>query len=210
MDLALAEREGRARANFIQHHELHGGDPRRVRATYRVPALKLTVASWLRDLMRDTYGDPDVVLIPKGINFAQFHAPPRQRSNPPTVGVMTSPTAWKRTDLAFEAIRLAQKSFPQPRVLSFGSEAPPSGIARPANLEPAAPGAAGNRLAVLALRRLAGAIGLRRLRAARSGSGSVPLPRDLDSLRRSRGLRSRWPLGDISFPVATRRAWPSA
>ncbi len=124
-----------AHAYFIQHHELHGGDPWRVRATYRMPALKLTVAGWLRDLMRDAYGDPDAVLIPNGIDFAQFNAPPRTLSDPPTVGVMTSRTAWKRTDLAFEAIRLAQRSIPQLRALAFGGDTPARGSVLPANLE---------------------------------------------------------------------------
>jgi glycosyltransferase involved in cell wall biosynthesis len=111
-------------AYLIQHHELHGGDPRRVRATYRMPALKLTVASWLRDLMRDTYDDPHAVLVPNGLDFVQFDAPPRERSASPTVGVMTSPTPWKRTDLAFEAIRLAQARVPGLRAIAFGTDRP--------------------------------------------------------------------------------------
>jgi glycosyltransferase involved in cell wall biosynthesis len=120
--IARWPREKGAHAYLVQHHELYGGDPRRVRATYRAPALKLTVAKWLRDLMRDTYGDSGAVLIPNGIDFDQFDAPPRERSDPPTVGVMTSISDWKRTDLALEAIRLAQARLPQLRVLAFGAE----------------------------------------------------------------------------------------
>ncbi len=124
-----------ARAYLIQHHELHGGDPRRVRATYRMPALKLTVASWLRDLMRDLYGDPGAMLVPNGIDFEQFDAPPRGRSDPPTVGVMTAQVGWKRTDLAFDAIRLAQSRLPELRVLAFGAEPLRRDVAWPEHLE---------------------------------------------------------------------------
>ena len=128
-------RQKGAHAYLVQHHELHGGDPRRVKATYRMPALKLTVATWLRDLMRDTYGDPHPVLIANGIDFDQFDAPPRERSDPPTVGVMTASTQWKRTDLAFEAIRIAQRSLPGLRVLAFGAEPLRREVMCPENLE---------------------------------------------------------------------------
>lgn len=133
--IARWPKEKGARAYLVQHHELHGGDPRRVRATYRMPALKLTVATWLRDLMRDAYGDPDAVLVPNGIDFDQFDAPPRERSTPPTVGVMTSLTDWKRTDLAFEAIRIAQARLPSLRVLAFGAEQPRRELCWPDHFE---------------------------------------------------------------------------
>ncbi len=133
--IARWPKEKGAHAYLIQHHELHGGDPGRVRATYRMPALKLTVATWLRDLMRDVYGDPDAVLVPNGIDFAQFDAPERERSDPPTVGVMTAQVEWKRTDLAFEAIRLAQARIPELRVLAFGAEPLRRDVRWPENLE---------------------------------------------------------------------------
>src|SRR5262245_60424021 len=119
-------------AYYIQHHELFGGDPERVRATYRVPALQIVIARWLEELMRREYGARDVVLVRNGLDFAQFDAPPRARSWPPTVGLMYSNARWKRTDLAFAAIEIVRKTLPDLRVISFGSMPPAGTLAAPA------------------------------------------------------------------------------
>lgn len=110
-----------AKAYFIRHYELHGGDPERVKATYRMPALKLVIARWLQRLMADEYGDYDAVLVPNGVDWSQFGSEPRGRQDRPTVGLLFSGAAWKGVDTAFEAIRLVQQSCPELRVISFGA-----------------------------------------------------------------------------------------
>lgn len=110
-----------AKAYFIRHYELHGGDPERVKATYRMPALKLVIARWLQRLMADEYGDYDAVLVPNGVDWSQFGSEPRARQDRPTVGLLFSRVAWKGVDTAFEAIRLVQRSCPELRVISFGA-----------------------------------------------------------------------------------------
>jgi glycosyltransferase involved in cell wall biosynthesis len=109
-------------AYYVQHHELHGGDAERVQTTYRQPALKIVVASWLQRLLTEEYAEPDSVLVPNGIDLAQFETPRRARQPQPTVGMMMSRKAWKRTDLALEAVRCARAALPELRLVAFGSD----------------------------------------------------------------------------------------
>jgi glycosyltransferase involved in cell wall biosynthesis len=123
------------KAYFIRHHELHGGDPDRVRATYHLPYLKLVIARWLQRLMADDYGDANAVLVPNGVDWSQFHSSPRERQKVPTVGLMYSPKEWKGSDTAFEAIRMVQATMPNLRVVAFGTDEPATSSKTPANLE---------------------------------------------------------------------------
>lgn len=110
------------KAYFIRHHELHGGDPERVRATYRRPCLKLVIAKWLQRLMAEEYGDPNAVLVPNGVDWSQFGSPPREKPPVPTVGMLYGPQDWKGADTAFAALRIVQRTIPELRVVSFARE----------------------------------------------------------------------------------------
>lgn len=123
------------KAYFIRHYEVHGGDPERVKATYRMPGLKLVIARWLARLMEEEFGDPNSVLVPNGVDWKQFDSTPRERGEPPTVGVLYSHTAWKGSETAFAALRLVQKQLPELRVLSFGADPLGDWWPAPANLE---------------------------------------------------------------------------
>ena len=110
-----------AKAYFIRHHELHGGDSHLVMETYRLPFKKLVIASWLKDLMAERYGDDDVALIPNGVDWNQFYFIPREKQPVPTVGMLYGVVEWKGAEAAFDAIRRVQKTYPQLRVICFGS-----------------------------------------------------------------------------------------
>jgi len=110
------------KAYFIRHFEIHGGDPERVKATYRQPALKLVIAKWLQTLMSREFGDSGVVLVPNGVDKDQFDAPPRPKQAVPTVGIVYSHQSWKGMTTAFEAFRLAQEKLPSLRVVAFASK----------------------------------------------------------------------------------------
>jgi glycosyltransferase involved in cell wall biosynthesis len=104
-----------AKAYFVQHHELFEGLPHeRVRATYRMPLHKITIAQWLTDLMRIEYGDADCTLAPNSVDHDQFHAPPRALCTAPTVGVLYAETPIKGVPTALEAIRQAQLQMQAP------------------------------------------------------------------------------------------------
>lgn len=108
------------KAYFVRHHELHGGDPDRVKATYFFPSLKLVIAKWLQRLMIETYGCRDVVLVPNGVDWNQFGSPPREKPEVPLVGMLYGPQDWKGAAAAFDALRLLQQRMPQVQVEAFG------------------------------------------------------------------------------------------
>jgi glycosyltransferase involved in cell wall biosynthesis len=110
-----------AKAYFIRHHEIHGGDPSKVIETYRYPFQKLVIANWLKTLMADQYGDPGAVLIPNGVDWKQFNFQPREKRSTPTIGMLFGVVDWKGAKVAFNAIRLVQQRLPQLRVICFGA-----------------------------------------------------------------------------------------
>jgi len=112
-----------AKAYFVQHHEVFDYVPtERAAATYRMPLHKIVVAQWLKDVMRDTYGDDTSTLVPNGVDLSQFWAPPRGRSEQPTVGVMYAAPPWKGTDLSLRAFSMAATRVPGLRLVAFGAE----------------------------------------------------------------------------------------
>lgn len=122
------------KAYFIRHYEVHGGDPERVRATYRLPGVKLVIATWLQRLMADSFDDPDAVLVPNGVDWTQFGSEPRRKGDPPTVGLVCSSKAFKGMEPAMRALSLAREQMPELRILAFGEFpiakhlSPPEGI----------------------------------------------------------------------------------
>lgn len=114
-----------AKAYFIQHHEVFEYLPvERVKATYSLPLYKITIAQWLVDLMRDTYGDSDVSLVPNSVDLDVFQVPPRKKQPVPTVGVMYSNLLWKGCDISLDAVRRATQQIPSLQLLAFGHTPP--------------------------------------------------------------------------------------
>ncbi len=109
------------KAYFIRHHEIHGGDPERVAATYRMPGIKLVISKWLQSIMAEDYDDPKAVLVPNGVDWLQFESQPRGRATRPTVGLLYGREEWKGATTAFEALRLIREKFPHLRAVAFGS-----------------------------------------------------------------------------------------
>lgn len=122
-------------AYFIRHHELHGGDAERVRATYRQEALKLVIARWLQRVMDEEYGDPSAVLVPNGVDRSQFDSEPRGKQAVPTVGVLVGVQDWKGTPAAFRALARVQEARPGTRVVAFGRKALNPGLVLPGDFE---------------------------------------------------------------------------
>jgi glycosyltransferase involved in cell wall biosynthesis len=110
---------------FIQHHEVFPYLPAdRSRTTYALPFRKIVVADWLRDVMRETYGDDNVAVVPNSIDHSQFYALDRCKQNIPTVGALYATAPFKGLDVAQSAIRLLHRNVPNVQVIYFGSERP--------------------------------------------------------------------------------------
>jgi glycosyltransferase involved in cell wall biosynthesis len=117
----LAPAKG-AKAYFVQHHEVHEGQPvERVDATWRLPLRKIAVSQWLVDLARDRAGDPGAILVPNAVDLDLFHAPPRGRQPLFTVGMMYHAARYKGCDICLEAVRQAGARLDGLRLVAFGS-----------------------------------------------------------------------------------------
>jgi len=110
---------------FIQHHEIHEHLPKeRVKATYRYPFFKITIANWLVSIMKSDYLDDNVALVPNSVNHELFYASPRSRQIRPTIGFLFSETKFKGVITALSVIENLKKLIPDLRVIAFGSHAP--------------------------------------------------------------------------------------
>ncbi len=112
------------KAYFIRGYEIHGGDPDEVKATYRLPYLKLVISTWLKQLMSDEFGDPNAVLIYNGIDHNQFNRGDRGKSAVPTVGMLYGSEALKCAKVGFSAFRQLRRVIPDLHIVSFGDKYP--------------------------------------------------------------------------------------
>lgn len=108
---------------FIQGHEVFSHLPSHLSAgSYYLPMKKVTIAGWLVDTMADLYGDHDVALVPNSVDLELFHAAERGRQAVPTVGLIYSPTHFKGVDVATRALAELRKTYPDLRVVAFGTQ----------------------------------------------------------------------------------------
>ena len=129
---ALAPAKGE-KVYFVQHNEtVFDNQPtQRIEATYRLPMRKIAVAQWLSDLMRDQYGDPNVPVVPCGIDHSVFDAPPRGKQKRPVIGMMFARAAFKGSDVALGAYDLAARNIPGLELKIFGEKQPAPPIVIP-------------------------------------------------------------------------------
>ncbi|NOR79938.1 MAG: glycosyltransferase [Methyloprofundus sp.] len=120
--LALSPRKG-AKAYFLQHYEVVfvGSARDEVNETWTYPMRKIVVAPWLKELAELEFGDSSAILVPNGVNTAQFTAPPRQKNTRPTVGFVFSHPGFKGSDIAIDAFELLRREIPNFRLVSFGA-----------------------------------------------------------------------------------------
>lgn len=128
---ALSRRKG-TKVYFVQHHEIFPYLPiERCRATYALPLHKIVVARWLKQVMKTSYGDEAVDLVPNSVDRNQFFAPVRGKQQRPTVGFLYAVPAFKGVDVTLAALRLVARQVPDLRIICFGAEAPAAELPLP-------------------------------------------------------------------------------
>jgi glycosyltransferase involved in cell wall biosynthesis len=122
--LRLSRAKG-AKAFFIQNYELEDGklDPI-LDQTWRMPLHKIVIAKWLLKIAQEKFQDPTVSLVPNSVDLDQFHAPPREKSAVPTVGLLYATSWMKGCRTSFEALKQVVAALPELRLISFGAERP--------------------------------------------------------------------------------------
>lgn len=121
---ALSHSKG-TKIYFVQGHEVFDFLPKvRSESTYRLPLHKITVSKFLVDIMKNQYGDCNVDLVPNSIDEKQFYAPTRDKQVVPTIGFLFARSALKGVDVCLNVINELRYTFPNIRVISFGSTIP--------------------------------------------------------------------------------------
>jgi len=124
------------KAYFLQHHEIHDGQPKeRVAATWRLPLHKITISQWLSDTNQKVYGLGPIPIVHNSVDTDQFYAPERSRNSPPVVGLLYSKTYWKGVKDSFYAIEKAREKYPDMRVLMFGATEDDEELPKPSNAQ---------------------------------------------------------------------------
>jgi len=118
---ALSASKG-AKAFFIQHYEIWGGQTEAVDAAWRLPLKKIAISRWLAELAAEKFGDRDISRVPNSVDTQLFHAPPRGKQLRQTVGMLYNPHWIKGCDISLQAIAEARKNLPDLELIAFGQE----------------------------------------------------------------------------------------
>lgn len=125
-----------AKVLFVQGYEVLEGESRpEIDATWRLPFQKIVVSRWLQALSERRFGDSRAILVPNGVDFSQFDAPPRDMQPRPTLGMLSHTSPFKGTEVAFRAVERIEQRIPDLRVVSFGVVPPDRNLARPRGFE---------------------------------------------------------------------------
>lgn len=121
------------KAYFVQGHEVfhHEGDLGA--GSYYLPLEKITISKWLKDILANTYDQKETFTVPNAIDAHQFGAPARTKADIPTIGLIYSPKHIKGSDIALDAIKRVQKTYPEVRIVAFGSSPPTADVPLPSS-----------------------------------------------------------------------------
>src|SRR5690606_17564064 len=94
----------------------------RTAATWSLPDFsRIVVAGWLQELGQREFG-VETTLINNAVDTDLFTAPPRQRNEEPTFGLMYHPRECTGADISIRAFELARERVPGIRLKAFGPE----------------------------------------------------------------------------------------
>jgi glycosyltransferase involved in cell wall biosynthesis len=112
----LSDAKG-VKVHFMQGYETFAATPEEVDAVCRRPIPKIVISGWLRDIVRDRFGQTPLALIPNSVDTGQFNAPPRGKQATPAVGFSYSTQAIKGCDIILKAYHLAAEKVPGLRLV---------------------------------------------------------------------------------------------
>ena len=109
--------------HFVQHYEAFDNMPKeRVDAVLSLPLRRITISTWLDEILRNRFGQQWVALVRNSVDTQQFYAPVRSRADRPTVGMLYSDVAWKDFPTGFAAFELLRERLPEARLITFGNK----------------------------------------------------------------------------------------
>ena len=114
-----------AKFYLVQHYEsLYHGEAPVVDATYRLPLRKIVISSWLRDIMRERFGEEAEVLVTP-VDRELFHAVPAAVTGAGLrVLMLHHHYPWKGVADGFDAVARAKRRVPGVVLVGFGVRPP--------------------------------------------------------------------------------------
>jgi glycosyltransferase involved in cell wall biosynthesis len=108
--------------HFVQGYEAYTSEmKRRVDIVLSSPTAKVTISTWLSDLLRDNFGNVNVARVANGVDLTQFHAIKRNKSATFTVGILYSDSSVKNVGLGLSIFASLDKYASQNHLIAFGS-----------------------------------------------------------------------------------------
>jgi glycosyltransferase involved in cell wall biosynthesis len=121
---AFPPEKGR-KVHLVQDHETFEPMPQdRVAAVYRQAIPKLVVSEWLANLIRNEYGQDEVMLVPNAVEQEKFLTVERDKQSDPTFGFLWNPSPRKNIQLVVAALGEARAKVPNLKVICFGTGIP--------------------------------------------------------------------------------------
>ena len=115
------------KVHFLQDYETWGApnnDVDRVDAAIGLKIPKIVIAEWVQDLLVRYFNQMPLALVHNSVDPEQFRAVPRGKQAVATVGFMYKSMWTKGADITVAAIKRAGLTFPELRVVAFGTERP--------------------------------------------------------------------------------------
>lgn len=113
---------------LIQGHEVWNASQDRVYETLRYPFKKITISSWLKDLVEEISGDTSIEIIPNASDHVLENFDADEVIRHFDIGMTYSSIPNKGADIGLEALNRIKKQFPHARFILFGSEQPESDL----------------------------------------------------------------------------------
>jgi L-malate glycosyltransferase len=114
---------------LIQNYEIWDGPSPLVDATWRMPARKIVIASWLHQKALELGVDPEEIThVPYGMNFHRFGLTARPEARPPRVAMLYHPDPRKRASVGIAALEIARTERPDLSAVLFGTCKRPRGL----------------------------------------------------------------------------------
>lgn len=106
---------------LLQHDEgLYHGDRAAVDCAYRLPQKKIVVATWLKELLKEKYGQ-DAALLLNPIDRKLFHPTEREQHDGVRILLLDHTYEWKGTKEGVQVISVLKKKYPIIRLIGFGA-----------------------------------------------------------------------------------------
>lgn len=110
---------------LIQHYEAVMGPQSLVDETWRLPIHKIVIASWLKELGEERFGQQVFGPIINGVNQQHYYGEPRTPTNAKRIGMMWHTAEFKGIPDGLQAVEQARTVFPDLALVLFGSHHSP-------------------------------------------------------------------------------------